>query len=216
MPLSPEERNRFSLPDFQNLMINSDDESSCSEIDAWRLLLPCRMGVSALILPTPKQLTTIDRIHPDGRPRFTLPFNNDGGDDDQKEQEATRLSGPSYMTAIQDDVPNCGLLPGSTYLSEMRIPLIGRQSFRLRITGSNTAQLDIQGRILRLQDDNVVFSIDDKSGDISFVLSRATDLILCRFRTRLGRVAYDMNRDEASLEVKPPLPTPICLRFKRI
>ena len=108
------------------------------------------------------------------------------------------------------------LRPGSTYLSEMKIPIIGKQVFRLLITGSNTARLDIQGRILRLVDDNVLFTVNHTNGDISLVLSHATYHVLRRFRTRLGRVAYDMATDEASLEVQPPLPASIRLRFKRV
>ncbi|KAL7574593.1 hypothetical protein ACA910_002951 [Epithemia clementina (nom. ined.)] len=133
---------------------------------------------------------------------------SNNGDDLLVEPRASRSSGTSRS--------GDWLVPGSTYLSEMRFPIIGKQVFRLLITGSNTAQLDIQGRILRLQDDNVLFTVDDTSGDIHFVLSHATYHILRRFRTRLGRVAYDVLRDEASLEVRPPLPTPIRLRFKRV
>lgn len=103
-------------------------------------------------------------------------------------------------------------MPGSIYRSEVSVPVLGPQSFVLKIIDENTARIWIRG-VLKL-DDSIRYAVDDM-GRISFMLTDKTKRILRRFGTRLGSVGYDAERDEARLEVQPPLPVSIILSFKR-
>lgn len=109
--------------------------------------------------------------------------------------------------------PSTSLSPGSVYQSEVVLPILGAQTFLLKIVNSQTAHIIIRG-VLRL-DDLVEYTTCHESGKINFNLSTKTKRILKRFRTSLGHVAYDEGKDEATLEVRPPLPMPITLLFKR-
>lgn len=103
---------------------------------------------------------------------------------------------------------------GSVYRSEVSVPVLGRQSFILQILDDNTARIWIRG-ILKL-DDFIRYAVDEVTGKISFALTEKTKRVLQRFGTRLGNVGYDSERDEAWLEVKPPLPMSINLPFRRV
>lgn len=103
-------------------------------------------------------------------------------------------------------------VPGSIYRSEVSVPVLGPQSFVLKIIDENTARIWIHG-VLKL-DDSIRYTVDEM-GKISFVLTDKTKRILRRFGTRLGSVGYDAELDEARLEVQPPLPVSIILSFKR-
>ena len=105
-------------------------------------------------------------------------------------------------------------LPGSTYRTEVSVPVLGTQSFVLNILDDSTARIWIRG-VLKL-DDSISYAVDEVTGKISFVLTEKTKRVLRRFGTRLGSVGYDSERDEACLEVKPPLPMSITLFFKRV
>ena len=132
----------------------------------------------------------------------------------------TTSTSQSSSTAISSDTTIAaalptGFSPGSIYHTERCIPVLGRQIFRLTITGTNTARLLIRG-VLNVDDDNIQYKVDKNSGEIRFELSDQTRRILKRFRTSLGRVGYDSVRDVATLEVKPPLPAKITLLFTRL
>mmetsp|Transcript_17445 Transcript_17445/g.33105 ORF Transcript_17445/g.33105 Transcript_17445/m.33105 type:complete len:163 (+) Transcript_17445:234-722(+) len=104
--------------------------------------------------------------------------------------------------------------PGSTYRTELSVPVLGTQSFVLKILDDSNARIWIHG-VLKL-DDSISYAVDEVTGKISFVLTEKTKRVLRRFGTRLGSVGYDAERDEARLEVKPPLPVSITLLFKRV
>ena len=105
-------------------------------------------------------------------------------------------------------------VPGSIYRSEMSVPVLGPQSFVLKILDDTTARIWIRG-VLKLED-SIEYTVDDTTGKIAFVLTDKTKRLLRRFGTRLGSVGYDADRDEAQLEVQPPLPMSITLFFKRV
>lgn len=105
-------------------------------------------------------------------------------------------------------------VPGALYRTEVLVPVLGPQSFVLKILDDSTARIWIRG-VLRL-DDSISYRVDEDTGKIFFVLTDKTQRVLRRFGTRLGSVGYDAERDEARLEVKPPLPMSITLLFKRV
>ena len=104
--------------------------------------------------------------------------------------------------------------PGSLYQSKLMVPVLGPQVFALRIMDETTAHIVIGG-LLRL-DDKIRYTVCDMTGKISFVLTEHTKRVLRRFGTRLGSVGYDSERDEARLEVHPPLPFSLTLQFERV
>lgn len=105
-------------------------------------------------------------------------------------------------------------VPGSMYRSEVTVPVLGPQSFMLKILDDSTARILIRG-VLKL-DDSISYAVDEATGKISFILTEKTKRVLRRFGTKLGSVGYDADRDEAQLVVKPPLPMSITLFFKRV
>ena len=64
-------------------------------------------------------------------------------------------------------------------------------------------------------DDEVEYSIDKSSGELSFTLSDGTKEVLRRFRTRLVSVNYCAKTDTPHVRVRPPLPVNIDLKLKR-
>lgn len=105
-------------------------------------------------------------------------------------------------------------IPGSTYRTDVSVPVLGTQSFVLKILDDSSARIWIRG-VLKLED-SISYAVDEVSGEITFVLTEKTERVLRRFGTRLGDVGYDAERDEARLEIKSPLPVPITLFFKRV
>lgn len=99
------------------------------------------------------------------------------------------------------------------YELNIRIPVIGRQIFQLRILSENVAELIIDG-MLQVKD-VISYRMDQQSGDLSFILSDETERILRKFRTRLGKATYCSETDTPSIVVSPPLPASINLKLER-
>jgi len=114
----------------------------------------------------------------------------------------------------------------AVYELSIRIPVIGKQHFQLRIHDENRAELKIDGRLLRIHDRNITYEItplsDDatsnnsiNSGELSFQLSEETIGTLKRFRTTLTHATYCPITDTPRITVSPPLPMNINLKLKR-
>ncbi len=99
------------------------------------------------------------------------------------------------------------------YELSIRIPVIGKQIFQLRILNENVAELIIDGMLQ--VNDVISYRVDQQSGDLSFKLSEETQGILRKFRTRLGKASYCSETDTPSIVVSPPLPTNINLKLER-
>ena len=127
---------------------------------------------------------------------------------------ADHLNGPQPLGHPVQSVQPSLFAPGSIYRSEMSVPVLGPQSFVLKILDDTTARIWIRG-VLKL-DDSIEYTVDEATRKISFVLTDKTKRLLRRFGTRLGSVGYDPDRDEARLEVQPPLPMSITLFFQRV
>ena len=110
-------------------------------------------------------------------------------------------------------ISNNRLQVGSDYFLETKIPVIGVQTFRLRILDHNLAELTIEG-LIEVRD-KIPYQVDQQSGELSFTLSESTKLILKRFRTKLLKASYCPMKDRPSILVRPPLPMPIHLHLAR-
>jgi hypothetical protein len=99
------------------------------------------------------------------------------------------------------------------YSHTARFPVIGHQSIALAIESRRDARLVMHGR-LNL-DEPVQYDLDE-NGDFSFELTEPTLKILRRFRTKLGKVGYDGDVDNAWVDVWPPVPLSIRIQLKRV
>lgn len=100
------------------------------------------------------------------------------------------------------------------YQLDIHIPVIGRQRFQLRIISETAAELVIDG-MLKIND-QIKYQVQPTTGEFSFNLSNTTKRVLKRFRTSVSHAKYCSKTDTPSIQVKPPLPTKINLRLKRI
>lgn len=100
------------------------------------------------------------------------------------------------------------------YRLDIHIPVIGRQRFQLRIISETAAELVIDG-MLKIND-HIKYQVQPTTGEFSFNLSNTTKRVLKRFRTSVSDAKYCSKTDTPSIQVKPPLPTKINLRLKRI
>lgn len=109
------------------------------------------------------------------------------------------------------------LIPGSVYRAHVSLPVLGLQSFRIKILNAKTAHFVIPG-VLRL-DDEVEYNLfcdDHEEHSITFQLSLNTRRALKQFRASVGSAQYNRERDEAILQVQSPLPHPITSLFQRV
>lgn len=102
---------------------------------------------------------------------------------------------------------------GAEYELNVRLPVIGPQIFQLKILSNKKGKLVVSGALQI--DDEVEYSIDKSSGELSFTLSDGTKEVLRRFRTRLVSVNYCAKTDTPHVRVRPPLPVNIDLKLKR-
>ena len=102
---------------------------------------------------------------------------------------------------------------GARYNLTTKIPVIGVQTFQLRILREDVAELMING-VLRIKD-TIHYKVDQQSGELSFDLSERTNMILKKFRTKLLKATYCPKRDRPSIIVRPPLPMNLSLHLKR-
>lgn len=122
---------------------------------------------------------------------------------------------------------------GAIYVGVMNMPVIGRQTFALRILGRNSAQIILIGR-LNL-DEPATFQAeplsDDSSGSSSsstggssvgkgvvnmlIDFNRPTLELLGNWKTRITRCTYDADEDYATITISPPLVPSIRVKLRR-
>jgi hypothetical protein len=102
---------------------------------------------------------------------------------------------------------------GASYNLKTKIPVIGIQTFQLRILSEDIAELVING-VLGIKD-TIHYKVDQQSGELSFSLSERTKMVLKRFRTKLLKVTYCPQKDMPSIIVRPPLPMNLTLHLNR-
>ena len=101
----------------------------------------------------------------------------------------------------------------SCYELNIKIPVIGRQKFRLVILSKTEAQLIIEGVLFI--NDVVTYKINERTGELSFQLSNESERVLRKFRTTIVAASYCGKDDIPSIVVRPPLPRNINLQLKR-
>lgn len=106
-----------------------------------------------------------------------------------------------------------GLQVGANYYLQTKIPVIGVQTFQLRILREDVAELEING-VLEIKD-TIHYKVDQESGELLFAISEKTNMILKKFRTKLLKATYCPKRDRPSIVVRPPLPMNLSLHLMR-
>ena len=107
-----------------------------------------------------------------------------------------------------------GFVPQSVYTCSRKLPLVGRQSFRLEILDDTTATFVVSGAI-SLQD-TLPYTLCPTTGRLTLYPQSKTSRILKSFGLRMGQAQYDVPSDVASLQVvsKWGLPS-VQLQFHR-
>ena len=120
--------------------------------------------------------------------------------------------------AVWRPQPGVALPPkGAMFVGTMNMPVIGRQTFALRVLGKNSAQIILIGRLAL--DEPATFSAetDAETGrtrmDIDF--NPRTLELLSNWRTRITRVEYDAAEDVATITISPPLIPSIRVKLRR-
>lgn len=96
--------------------------------------------------------------------------------------------------------PTIGFAPDTVYACQMKLPLVGRQSFRLHLVDDQTAEFVIKGAVIQLQD-ALGYRLDRSTGQLTLTAQPATLRVLRRFGLSLGTARYDATTDQASLDV---------------
>jgi hypothetical protein len=131
----------------------------------------------------------------------------------ERQEKNIDISIQTYTRTTKEIFQRSNVPPiNATYMLDIHIPVIGRQTFQLSILDQDLAELIIVG-MLRLRD-TVPFHVDT-NGNLSFNLSDETKQILKKFRTNLGEAKYCGESDIASIVIQPPLPTSINLELRR-
>ena len=112
------------------------------------------------------------------------------------------------------ETKNFGPKVWAQYHLQKKIPVLGKQTFQLRILQENVAELLING-MLEVKD-VIHYTVDERSGEFSFTLSERTNMILKRFRTKLLAATYCPKTDRSSIIVQPPLPMKLSLHLNRL
>ena len=130
-----------------------------------------------------------------------------------EEWYASDNSSSRVLDEFSNSLPPISPPVNSVYELDVRIPVIGKQHFHLKILSENVAELVIDG-ILKVND-IISYQIDRRTGGLSFALSEETKRIMRKFRTTIVRATYCGRSDTPSIVVSPPLPKNIKLRLKR-
>ena len=132
---------------------------------------------------------------------------------------------------------------GAIYVGVMNMPVIGRQTFALRILGRNSAQIILIGRLNLdepatfqaepLSDDAARSSSSSSSGggsdsgsggsgsigkrvvNMLIDFNRPTLELLSNWKTRITRCTYDADEDYATITISPPLVPSIRVKMRR-
>ena len=125
---------------------------------------------------------------------------------------STRLvPAAAFQTTANADVVR-GPPLGAVYHRALHVPVLGRQSFRLRILDNGRAHLCVDGV---LEIDEIMDYQVRPSGAFSLILPDRLQQVLNRFRTKLVDFGYDRVNDLPFVVVSPPIPTKIHIRLLR-
>jgi len=103
---------------------------------------------------------------------------------------------------------------GSLFVGSMKMPVIGRQTFMLRIISRTRAQIILAGA-LNLDEPATYSMGDDGSGWVDIVFNEATLDLLRRWRTTIRAVTYRHEDDTCQLVIAPPVIPAIRVRLRR-
>lgn len=108
---------------------------------------------------------------------------------------------------------------GAVYCATVRMPVIGRQSFMLRVLSRSRARIVLQGRLDL--DEPARYSPEQKGlkrGRVSLLIdfNEPTKRLLARWKTRIRAVLYDPSDDVTILVIQPPVIPAIHVRMKRV
>jgi hypothetical protein len=105
-------------------------------------------------------------------------------------------------------------LPGSVYKCSLRLPILGKQEFRLSVYEENKAHLSIAG--IMSVDAIIDYNVCSDSGAVSFSLPDSVVKMMNRFRTKLLEAQYMPDTDSVTIKAQPPLPWHILLELSRL
>ena len=103
---------------------------------------------------------------------------------------------------------------GALYVGSMRMPVIGQQTFMLRITGRHSARIILRGA-LNLDEPAIWSAANDGSGRVDIEFNEPTIDLLRRWKTRISGVSYRYEDDTCQLIIAPPLIPAIRMRLRR-
>ena len=101
---------------------------------------------------------------------------------------------------------------GTLYIGSMKMPVIGQQTFMLRILSRSRAQIVLMGA-LNL-DEPAKYSIHKGSSTVEIEFNEPTIDLLRRWRTRIRTVSYFHEDDTCELVIAPPLVPAIRVRLR--
>jgi len=106
---------------------------------------------------------------------------------------------------------------GAVYVGVMKMPVIGKQTFMLRVLGRQRCQIVLIGRLMLNQPATYVEDRTTKVGDIELVMcfNEPTQDLLRRWRTRIKATRWHRDGDYATLVVQAPLIPPITIKMLR-
>ncbi|CAB9497985.1 expressed unknown protein [Seminavis robusta] len=101
---------------------------------------------------------------------------------------------------------------GATYEKAIGIPVLGRQTFSLRILSDDTAHLLVKGMLFL---DEVIPYTITSGGCLDCSLSENALRCMRKVRASLQEVGYDGVTDTPYVKVSTPLPVPVKIHLKR-
>ena len=120
------------------------------------------------------------------------------------------VQAPSPLSLTDPNIPT----PGSSYGLSVRIPFLGKQTFRLNVDDETSARLSIAGAMS--VDATIDYNISPNSGNVSFSLPDSVQAMMKKFRTKLLEARYLPDSDSVLIKVLPPLPRHISLKLNRV
>ena len=106
---------------------------------------------------------------------------------------------------------------GAVYMATVKMPVIGSQTFMLRLTGRNRCQIVLSGPLSL----NEPASFTEEHNDVDTVVTLVMNFndptleLLRRWRTRIKATTWHRDGDYAMLVVAAPLIPPIRIRMPR-
>ena len=108
---------------------------------------------------------------------------------------------------------------GALYAATVGMPVIGKQTFMLRVLSRPRGKITLRGRLDL--DEPVTYQLERydakrRRSKIHLTFNKPTLLLLSRWRTRIRAVWYDADGDYALLVVAPPVIPAIRIKLNRV